>query len=489
MSLTAPGRRWLDHWGPLLPILVAEFVILLGFGALLPVLPLYMVEHGVDVPTLGLILAAWSIAKLVAEPFFGYLADRTSRKPFLVGGAIVLAIATMLPVVFTSAVALFLARAVAGAAAGAYDPAARGLIVDATLEGERGEAFGLYSAFQMGGIVLGPVLGALGATLGGGFTFPFLLTGFLTLAAAAFLVVALPAHPRLADAEPLPVEPARASSPEAPRSAAPKPAAPGAAAPVTAPHATAPVTARHDAAAPHATAPRAAAPHHATAPLEPQFSATTAGIPAADEGHVPTAPLRDLLNRLFLAAVVIHFGFSLAFGVFEVIWTLFLTSLGASIGWVGLTFALFGLPMMLIAPFAGRLVDRYGSIRFVAVSGLALMVAGTLYALSTEYIFPSLVVPMEAASEAFMMPALFALVAIGSPAGRTSTAQGIFGAVGTIGIIVATLLAGILWEQGRAWPFWFFVVGAGISLAIGLAIYRWGPQQRHRSGSPSLAEA
>jgi DHA1 family multidrug resistance protein-like MFS transporter len=462
MSPIAATRRWLDRWGPLLPILVAEFVILLGFGALLPVLPLYMVEHGVDVPTLGLILAAWSIAKLVAEPFFGFLADRTSRKPFLVWGAIVLAVATMLPLVFTSVAALFLARAVAGAAAGAYDPAARGIIVDATPEGERGEAFGLYSAFQMGGIVLGPLLGALGAALGGGFAFPFVLTGVLTLVAAAFLVVALPAHPTVLEAY---------AAPEAP-SSAPAVHSPGASLPL-----------------PEVPVRSTAAPAHPTAPLEPQFSATTAGIPAPDEGHVPTAPLRDLLNRLFLAAIIIHFGFSLAFGVFEVVWTLFLTSLGASIGWVGLTFALFGLPMMLIAPYAGRLVDRYGSIRFVAVSGLVLMLAGTLYAVSTGYLFPSLVVPMEAASEAFLMPALFALVAVGSPAGRTSTAQGIFGAVGTIGIIVATLMAGSLWERGRAWPFWFFVVGAGINLVIGLAMYRWGPQQQERSGPPSLAEA
>ena len=105
---------------------------------------MYVVEHGIDVPTLGLIAASWSIAKLIAEPIFGYLADRTSRRPFLVGGAIVLGIATMLPLVFTTAAALFVLRFISGAAAGAYDPAARGMIVDATEEGERGEAFGIY---------------------------------------------------------------------------------------------------------------------------------------------------------------------------------------------------------------------------------------------------------------------------------------------------------------------------------------------------------
>ena len=58
-------------------------------------------------------------------------------------------------------------------------------------------------------------------------------------------------------------------------------------------------------------------------------------------------------------ALIMNFGFSLAFGVYEVIWSLFLEDLGASIEWIGLTFALFGLPMMIVSPWAGRLVDRY----------------------------------------------------------------------------------------------------------------------------------
>ena len=213
-------RRWIRRWRPLLPILVAEFIILLGFGALLPVLPMYVVEHGIDVPTLGLIAAAWSIAKLIAEPIFGYLADRTSRKPFLVGGAIVLGIATMLPLVFTTAAALFLLRFISGAAAGAYDPAARGMIVDATDEGERGEAFGIYAAFQMGGFVLGPVIGAFGAAMGGGFAFPFLLTGILTIIAGGVLAFTLPGTPRVVEepgsARPAPIVPAHRVSPSEP---------------------------------------------------------------------------------------------------------------------------------------------------------------------------------------------------------------------------------------------------------------------------------
>ena len=75
-----PDRRaWLDRWGGILPLLLAEFVVWLGFGGLLPVLPLYFTEQGIDLATLGLVIAAWPAARLVSEPIFGWLADRTAR--------------------------------------------------------------------------------------------------------------------------------------------------------------------------------------------------------------------------------------------------------------------------------------------------------------------------------------------------------------------------------------------------------------------------
>ena len=79
-------RAWLDRWAPILPLLAAEFVIWLGFGGLLPVLPIYFKEQGLDLATLGLVIAAWPAARLVSEPVFGWLADRTARVPLMVIG-------------------------------------------------------------------------------------------------------------------------------------------------------------------------------------------------------------------------------------------------------------------------------------------------------------------------------------------------------------------------------------------------------------------
>src|SRR5687768_15579515 len=121
-SLTA----WLQRWGPVLPLFVAEFIAWTGYGALLPVMPLYFSAHGVDVALLGVVIAAWPAANLVGQPFFGWLADRTSRTLLMVGGLIVTSVALALPLALTSPAAFIALRALAGLGTAAYDPAARG---------------------------------------------------------------------------------------------------------------------------------------------------------------------------------------------------------------------------------------------------------------------------------------------------------------------------------------------------------------------------
>jgi len=187
MSRPRPVGRlstWLERWGGIVPLLLAEFIVWLGFGALLPVLPLYFTQQGVDLALLGLVIAAWPAARLFGEPVFGWLADRTARIPIMVGGLVATGIFSILPLVFTGPLAFLVLRAGAGLATAAYDPAARGYLTDATPPDRRGEAFGLYGAAQMGGLLLGPAIGALGAGWFGGISFVFVFGGVAAWLAA-----------------------------------------------------------------------------------------------------------------------------------------------------------------------------------------------------------------------------------------------------------------------------------------------------------------
>jgi MFS family permease len=411
---------WLERWHPLVPLFGTEFIVLIGFGALLPVMPLFVQEQGIDAAGLGLIIAAWPIAKLFFEPFFGWWADRAPRKPQMIIGLVVLAIASALPLATPNFEALFVLRFIAGAATAAYDPAARGMIVDSTDEGERGEAFGYYGAFQIGGFAVGPAIGGLGAAIFPGYAFPFVFVAALSLVGAVVVWRYVAPHPKA-------IAHRRGTTPPATE------ALPGG---------------------------------------DPFTASETAVVPAATGPAQPRAPISAVLNRTVIAALVLTFGMHLSFGTYEVVWSLYLIALGASVAWVGLTFVIFSIPEMVVSPVAGRAVDRRGPARLVAGSGAIILVAGAVYATASSYLVPSAIVPIEAAATAVMNPALFAMLSNGTPAGRASTAQGLFGAVSTFALVVASLVAGWLFEHGIGLPFWFFVVGLAICLVLGLLIHR-----------------
>ena len=419
MIPTAASQRlsiWLSRWGGIAPLLLAEFIVWLGFGGLLPVLPLYFVEKGVDLATLGLVIAAWPAARLVGEPIFGWLADRTARVPLMIIGLLLTGTFSILPLALSGPAAFIALRAAAGLATAIYDPAARGYLTDATPAERRGEAFGLYGAAQMGGLLLGPAIGAFGAGRFGGIAFVFIFGGVAAMLAA--VPIGLRARETGARTHPGP-------------------------------------------------------PHDATEfPLDAPSVAGRAAAAIADDS-LPGSDLRApsrLLNRGLVAALIINVGGYYAGGTYEVIWSLFLEHLGGGLGLIGLTFAMFGLPVLLLSPMAGRIVDRRGSYVFIVIGSIVPAVVGILY---TRLSDPNLAVPLimlEATGFAFLNPALYAVVASNSPAGRTSTAQGLFGAAGTVGFIAASLIGGVLAAVDIRYPFYLFSAVLIGSLVLGSLI-------------------
>ncbi len=414
----ARGSAWLRRWGPLLPLMVATSIVMLGFGAMIPVLSLYVQSQGISPASIGIIISGWAIGRLIAEPPFGWLADRYSRRPQMVVALLIVGITSILMLVFTSSVELFLLRFIAGIASGMFGPAARGELVDATDPGTRGQAFGYFSAFMNGGFVLGPAIGAFGTSIFGGYTFPFVFMGLLGFVSALFLWRAPATRTRVPDLV------------------------------------------------------------HRDQETESSLAKTGIHASAAErvyaepEPRPPTqAPLRAVFNRTLIAAVIVGFGLQLSFGIYDVVWPLFMIDLGADVAWIGITFMLLGLPSMILAPLFGRFVDRWGSIPFVVAGSLVMVGAGITFALSTDPVTPAVAATIEAAFAAMLGTALFAMVAAGSPAGRTALAQGIYGSVGTSAVIVSTMLSGALYEAGRALPFWFFAGTVAFTFVLGMVVY------------------
>ena len=151
--------------GSLLVIFLTVFIDLLGFGMVLPLLPIYadqfvIDEHGWQI---GALMASFSAMQFLFAPLWGNLSDRVGRRPVLMVGLasscffyLMFGLAT----VYGSLAGLFLTRIGAGIA-GATIPTAQAYIADTTTAEGRTRGMALIGmAFGLG-FTLGPLLGYL----------------------------------------------------------------------------------------------------------------------------------------------------------------------------------------------------------------------------------------------------------------------------------------------------------------------------------------
>src|SRR5260221_13194463 len=68
---------------PLATILLVVFVDLIGFGMIIPILPLYAESFQAEEWEIGLLLGCYSFMQFLASPVLGYISDRVGRKPVL----------------------------------------------------------------------------------------------------------------------------------------------------------------------------------------------------------------------------------------------------------------------------------------------------------------------------------------------------------------------------------------------------------------------
>ncbi|MEX2187431.1 MAG: MFS transporter [Pirellulales bacterium] len=155
----------------LLVIFLAVFIDLLGFGMVLPLLPLYGNEFGAvlgiepDNPQMGLLLgalmASFSAMQFLFAPLWGRLSDRIGRRPVLLVGLAGSAVCYTLfglATVWKSVVWLFVARIGAGVA-GATISTAHAYIADVTTKETRAKGMALVGAAFGLGFTFGPLLG------------------------------------------------------------------------------------------------------------------------------------------------------------------------------------------------------------------------------------------------------------------------------------------------------------------------------------------
>ncbi len=163
---------------------LAMVVISLGFGIVIPIFPFYVERLGGGGKELGLLVAVAALTELVFGPMWGRLSDRIGRKPVLVTGMAGYGISSLLFGLATKLWMLFVFRALSGVLSSATAAGAMAYIGDSTSEKARGGGMGMIGAAGGLGLVLGPAVGGLLATVS-------LATPFFASAAVSFLTVLL----------------------------------------------------------------------------------------------------------------------------------------------------------------------------------------------------------------------------------------------------------------------------------------------------------
>ena len=135
------------------------FVTSFGAHVVAVNLPVYARQTGIGLAMIGLLIAVYDLAEVVAKPLFGFLADKTGmRRTMLLGIAFFMA-ASLLYLILPPGL-LMLVRFLQGVGAAALSAVSLALVGTYYAE-DRGKAFGIYNAIKGAGYVLSPVVGGL----------------------------------------------------------------------------------------------------------------------------------------------------------------------------------------------------------------------------------------------------------------------------------------------------------------------------------------
>ena len=143
-------------------IFVVTGLGLLSIGATLPVIPRY-VQGPIDGGdfSVGLVTGAFAITGLACRPIAGNLADSRGRRPIVILGALLTAVAGALYFVPAGVPGLVIARLFLGAGEGMVYTAGSAWVVDLAPPERRGRIIGLYGLAIWSGLTLGPPIGEL----------------------------------------------------------------------------------------------------------------------------------------------------------------------------------------------------------------------------------------------------------------------------------------------------------------------------------------
>lgn len=174
---------------PLGIVFTTVVIDLIGFGIVVPILPLWAEDLGASATVIGFLAASYSAMQFIFAPLLGRLSDRYGRRPVILISLLGSAVSSFMIGFANSIILLFVARILNGISGASYSTA-QAYVADITTKENRARGMGLIGAAFGIGFIIGPALGGLCALVDK--RLPFFVSGALALANMAIAWKRLP---------------------------------------------------------------------------------------------------------------------------------------------------------------------------------------------------------------------------------------------------------------------------------------------------------
>jgi len=167
---------------------LVAFCVAVGFGVLVPVLPVFARSFGVGNTEVGAVISAFALMRLVSSTFCGWLIKVFTERIIMATGIFIVAVSSGLAGISQSYLQLLVLRGIGGIGSAMFTVSAFTLLLTSVEAGVRGRAAGFFQAgFLIGGIT-GPAVGAALSAIS--LTAPFFFyAGTLAVAGTVGLVL------------------------------------------------------------------------------------------------------------------------------------------------------------------------------------------------------------------------------------------------------------------------------------------------------------
>lgn len=406
--------------GAMVTLSAASFVIF-------PLIPSLQDNLGVSTAQIGYLAAAGFGAALIAELIVAPAADRGHARLMAIIGVVMVAGSLALSALATSGLQLIAGRAVGGFGFGIFVIAASALLVRHD-HARSGELLGRLGAGELAGIALGPLASGLALAVAG----PSVI---LAVAAGVVMLALVPVLLGFREAAATDAEPSRSRT-------------------------------RFD--GDHA--------HPETGGIAAGvlgFDVTDADRTQRFGSAAPRTGLDLLRSPRIVGIVLLYAAVMIPTGAYDGIWPRYMADIGAGPVLIAASYAIFAVPYVLLAGWAGRLADRRGGVSAFWRGLIILLPMIALYAVVGNPFVATGMGLIESTGQALAFVGAAAAMAHAVDPARAGTAQGLLRGIGLAAATVAAAVSGVAYQAGgQALLFGGTAVVVAVVAGVGLLLAR-----------------